>query len=136
MEDIMNESMDRELGEIQQKLENTSGNLKNVRDDLTRLFQNIEQGGKDTLREMSRVENKINIHVETDKKEIIKNDIIDLEKKVRENEKAINKENRERAVFEKEIKTGVRFTKYMAGILGILATILSTIAAAFAYFKG
>jgi len=133
----MNESMDRELGQIQQKLESTSENIGTMRNDLGRLFQTIDKESKDHLREIARIGEKVNIHQTKDvkEKESIQVDIRELRDRVNQNIKDIDSEKDKRIIFETEIRAGVKFAKLLAGILGALASVISALAAVFVHLK-
>ncbi|RLG45545.1 MAG: hypothetical protein DRN81_01115 [Thermoproteota archaeon] len=134
----MAESMDRELGQIQQKLENTSDNLGKVSSDLGRLFTTIDKESKNTLKEIARLEEKINIHGTTShaEKQSIRDDIIYLKNKAEQNRKDIDAEKDKRVVFETDVKAGVRFAKIISTVLGAAASLISAIAALMVHFKG
>lgn len=50
---------ERELGQIQQKLEDTSKTLDQLRKNITTLFEKIEKGTKTTLQEISSIKGSI-----------------------------------------------------------------------------
>ena len=92
---------------------------------------------KDHLKEIARIDEKVNIHKTADikEKESIEIDIRDLKNKVMQNIKDIDSEKDKRIVFETEIRAGVKFAKLLAGMLGVLASIISALAAVFVHLK-
>lgn len=122
----MSESVDRELGKLSQQIENTANNLSDVKNTLHRLFDTVDEDSKNIIKEIAKYEIK--------QKELEKQ-FEELKKLANNNKDAISKEREERRTFETETKTGIKFTKYTAIILGSLATILSTVAAVLAFFN-
>lgn len=122
----MSESVDRELGKLSQQIENTANNLSEVRSTLGKLFDTVDEDSKEIIKEVARYEVR--------QKEFEKR-LEELKKLANQNKDAIMKEREERRTFETETKTGIKFTKYTAIILGSLATILSGVAAVLAFFN-
>lgn len=118
----MSESVDRELGKLSQQIENTAKNLGDVKNDLTRLFDTVDEDSKGIVKEIA-------VYKVQQKETIRRFD--DLKKEVSDNKNAIIKEREERITFETETKAGVKFTKNAALILGTLATLISAAAALF-----
>ncbi len=127
----MNQSMDRELGQFQQKLENTSDNVDIMRKDLNRLFENIDNESKSHLKEVARVEGKIDIHLQTDEqdKSGIKLRVEENKLAIDNNEKNIAEEQKARTILETQTKTSLRIAQAIAGVLGLIATVISVITA-------
>ena len=127
----MNQSMDRELGQFQQKLENTASNVDNMRQDLGKLFDAIDDESKSQLREVARVEGKIDIHVSTDlqEKDVIKVNVKENKGAIDDLKRQLTVEKDARIVLETKSKTGARIAQIIAGVLGLLATIISVITA-------
>lgn len=115
----MNESVDRELGKLSQQIENTANNLKEVKGTLGRLFDTVDEDSKGIIKEVAKYEVRQN---DQDKR------LEEFRKLANANKSAIQKEREERLTFETETKTGIKFTKYTAFILGTLATLLGAFA--------
>ncbi len=126
MGDTMNESVDRELGKLSQQIENTATNLSDVKKTLYRLFDTVDEDSKDIIKEISKYE----VQQEEQSKRLD-----ELKELAGQNKKDVSKEREERLTFETETKTGIKFTKYTAVVLGSLATILSALAAVLAFLN-
>jgi len=115
----MSESVDRELGKLSQQIENTADNLVDVKNYLSKLFDNVDDDYKEIIKGIAKYE----VH-QNEQDERLK----ELKKLANANKEGVQKEREERLTFETETKTGVRFTKYTALILGALATLLGAFA--------
>ncbi len=114
----MDESLNRELGQFQQQLENTSENFVQLRNDLTRLFDKIEADSKNTIQEAAKLEGVLNSHLQSDKvqKEDLERRLEDLKNSTDDNSKEINREKINRINFETEMKTGIKIAKILGAI--------------------
>lgn len=132
----MNDSLNRELGQFQQQLENTSENFTHLRNDLTRLFNKIEADSKNTIQEAAKLEGVLNSHLESDKvqKEDLERRLKDLKKSTDGNSEEINKEKINRINFETEMKTGIKIAKILGAVaigFAILSGAVASIITAF-----
>ena len=134
----MNDNFDRELGQFEQQLKNTAGNLSNIRDDLKGLFKQIDESSKETIQELSRIESSLNAHIQSEKvqREDLERRLLELKRIADENAKSINEDKVKRTTFETEVRTGVKAAKIFGAIAMFLATLGGVIASLIAAFKG
>lgn len=132
----MNESVSRELGELKQQFENTSQNLTYIKKDLTRLFNKIEEDSKHTIREIARVEGKINshIHATTVQDDDLERRLTDIKRDTDKNSDKISEEKLKRTEFETEMKTGIRISKIFGSIAIGIAIIIGAVTTCIAVF--
>jgi len=123
----------RELGQFEQQLENLSNDFGKLGGTLEKLFDRIENDSKQILKEIGSLEKVINS--ETIKREELEKRVDEVKKIAESNRKTLNTEKLVQSNFETEVKTGIRAAKVMAGIGGLLATIISAVAAVIAVMK-
>jgi len=123
----------RELGQFEQQLENLSSDFTKIGTAFERLFDRIEADSKDTLGQIAKIRNDLS--VEISKREDLEKRVDEFKKLAESNRKTINTEKLVQSNFETEVKAGIRVAKVMAGIGGLLATIISAVAAVIAVIK-
>jgi chromosome segregation ATPase len=57
------ENNERELGKIQQQLDSTIENIAILRNNITTLFNKLDSDSKDTIKEIAKIYESINIHL-------------------------------------------------------------------------
>lgn len=120
---------ERELGEIQQNLDNTIKNIDILRSDIAQLFSKIEIDSKNSMKEIASLFEQVNIHVTTtkEKRDQCNANFDTLYNKYREIEKGYNQFKLEYTVFETEIKTRIDGIKTFVGVIGFIATLISIV---------
>ena len=132
----MNDNFDRELGQFEQQLKNTAGNLSNIREDLKGLFRQIDESSKETIQELARIEGCLNSHINAEKvqREDLERRLIELKKTADDNSRSIQDDKIARTTFETEVRTGIKAAKVFGAIAMCLATLGGVVASLLALF--
>jgi len=120
---------DRELGQIQQNLDNTIKNIDILRVDIAQLFSKIEIDSKSNMREIAALYEEVNVHINTtkEKREQCNDNFDSLYSKFAELEKDFNQFKLNYIVFETEIKTRIDGIRTFASLIAFIATIISIV---------
>jgi len=120
---------DRELGQIQQNLDNTIKNIDILRSDIAQLFSKIEIDSKSSTRDITAIYEEVKLHINTTKEKRDQcNDSFNLlYSKFTELEKDFNQFKLDYIIFETEIKTRINGIKTFASLITFIATIISIV---------